>query len=93
MLPAAGNGFETFTSDPLQMTDKLDLRTVLAATDWNGRQDTIGSYIHVSPTPGVTPAALISVSFNAGGAATNIAMVNKPTNATLSNLLAHSITS
>jgi beta-glucanase (GH16 family) len=89
VIPAAGHGVEAFTSNILAMGDTLDLTTALAATDWNGSAATLANYLKVTDS---SKAATLSISANSGGAGVVIATIDGATNATLSSLLAHSIT-
>jgi aryl-phospho-beta-D-glucosidase BglC (GH1 family) len=89
IIPAAGNGYETFTSDILQTSNTLDLRSMLAATEWAGDTASIGDFVHVASDG---QGAIVSVSSSAGGAATAVATIDSATTATLSTLLAHAIT-
>jgi endoglucanase len=89
VIPAAGNGYETFTSDILQSSSMLDLRSVLAATEWSGDAASIGNFVQVASDG---QNAIVSVSSSAGGAATAVATIDGATTATLSTLLAHAIT-
>jgi hypothetical protein len=89
VIPAAGHGVEAFTSNILAIGDTLDLTTALAATDWNGSAITLSNYLKVTDSP---KAATLSISATSGGAGVAIATIDGATNATLSSLLAHSIT-
>jgi hypothetical protein len=80
---------EAFTSNILAMGDTLDLTTALAATDWNGSAATLANYLKVTDS---SKAATLSISATSGGAGVAIATIDGATNATLSSLLAHSIT-
>jgi hypothetical protein len=89
VIPAAGNGVETFTSNILAMGDTLNLTTALAATNWNGLDSTLPNYLKVTDS---TQAATLSISATFGGSGVVIATIDGATTATLSSLLAHSIT-
>jgi hypothetical protein len=89
VLPAAGKGFDTFTSDILTTSDKLDLRTALAATDWNGDAAALPGYLSVTNTQHGS-AVLVSATAHATGV--GIASMHSAGGMTLSDLLAHSIT-
>jgi hypothetical protein len=89
ILPAAGNGTANFTSDILNSGDTLDLKTALAATNWNGSASTLSNYLTVTDS---SQGAAVSMSSTSGGAATAFANITGATNLDLSTLLAHSIT-
>ena len=89
VIPAAGNGVEAFTSNILAMGDTLNLTTALAATNWNGSASTLSNYLKVTDS---AHAATLSISAISGGSGVVIATIDGATTATLSSLLAHSIT-
>jgi hypothetical protein len=89
VIPAAGNGVEAFTSNILAMGDTLNLTTALAATNWNGSASTLPNYLKVADS---TKAATLSISARSSGSGVVIATIDGATTATLSSLLAHSIT-
>jgi hypothetical protein len=89
VLPAAGNGAEIFTSNILAMGDRLDLTTALAATNWNGSASTLPNYLTVTDS---AQAATLSISATSGGRRVAIATIDGANTASLSSLLASSIT-
>jgi hypothetical protein len=89
VIPAAGNGVEAFTSNILALGDTLNLTTALAATNWNGSASTLSNYLKVTDS---TQGATLSISATSGGSGVAIATIDGATTATLSSLLAHSIT-
>jgi hypothetical protein len=89
LIPAAGNGVAAFTSNILAMGDTLDLTTALAATNWNGADSTLPNYLNVTDS---TQGATLSISATSAGSGVAIATIDGATTATLSSLLAHSIT-
>jgi hypothetical protein len=89
ILPAAGKGTDSFSSNILNAGDTLDLKTALAATSWNGSASTLANYLTVADS---ASAATLSVSATSGGPGTVIATINGASTATLSSLLAHAIT-
>jgi hypothetical protein len=89
VIPAAGNGVEAFTSNILAMGDTLNLTTALAATNWNGSASTLSNYLKVTDS---AQGATLSISATSGGSGVAIATIHGATTATLSSLLAHSIT-
>jgi hypothetical protein len=89
ILPAAGNGTDTFTSNILNNKgDTLDFKTALAATSWNGTSATLPNYLTVTNASG---KAVISIAATSGGTGTTIATLSSSTSLSLSTLLAHSI--
>ena len=89
VVPAAGHGAEIFTSNILAMGDRLDLTSALAATNWNGTASTLPNYLTVTDS---AQAATLSISATSGGQRVAIATINGANTASLSSLLASSIT-
>ncbi len=89
VLAAAGHGAEIFATNILTMGDTLDLRSALAATNWNGSAATLSNYLTVTDSK---QGATLSISATSGGLGVVIATIDGATTATLSSLLAHSIT-
>jgi hypothetical protein len=89
VVPAAGQGAEIFTSNILAMGDKLDLTTALRATNWNGTASTLPNYLTVTDS---AQAATLSISATSGGRPVAIATIDGANTASLSSLLASSIT-
>jgi hypothetical protein len=89
VLPAAGKGYDAFTSNILTGTDKLDLRTALAATNWNGATSTLSKYLSVTDS---SQGAVVSVAPTSGGVGAAIASISGATTANLTTLLAHAVT-
>ena len=88
VLPAAGHGAESFTSNILAMGDTLDLTTALAATNWNGSASTLSNYLKVANS---AKGATLSISATSGGSGVVIATIDGASTASLSSLLASSI--
>lgn len=89
ILPAAGHGSDTFTSNILAAGDTLDLKTALAATNWNGMTSTLSHYLTVTDS---AQGARLSIAPTSGGAGVAIATIDGATAVTRSSLLAHAIT-
>jgi hypothetical protein len=89
ILPAAGKGTDSFTSNILTIGDTLDLKTALAATSWTGSASTLSKYLTVTDS---AAGATLSVVPKHGGVGVAIASITGDTTATLSSVLAHSIT-
>ena len=88
VIPAAGKGYDNFTSNILNTGDTLDLRTALAATNWTGTTATLAKYLSVVDN---SQGAVLSIAPTSGGAGVAIATINGATTASLTTLLAHSI--
>jgi len=88
VIPAAGKGYDTFTSDILK-NDTLDFTSALQATSWNGTAGALTGYLHLSTASG---NAVISISSSVGGTATAVATIRGGGSETFTSLLAHSIT-
>jgi hypothetical protein len=88
ILPAAGHGTDTFSSNVLSTGDTLDLKPALAATNWNGATSTLPAYVTVSDT---SSGAVVSIAATSGGAGTPIATITGATSLNLTALLTHSI--
>ncbi len=89
ILPAAGKGTDSFTGNILNLGDTVDLKTALAATNWNGAAATLSQYLTVADS---TKGATVSIAATSGGAGAAIATINGATTLNLSGLLAHAIT-
>ena len=89
ILPAAGHGSVSFTSNILTTADVLDLKPALAATNWNGAAATLANYLTVSDQ---ASGATLSIAATSGGAGVAIASIAGASSANLSSLLAHAIT-
>jgi len=87
-VPAAGKGSVTFSTNILNTNDTLDLKTALAATNWNRTASSLSNYLKVVDS---AKGATLSISSTSGGAAVAIATINGATTATLTSVLAHSI--
>jgi plastocyanin len=86
VLAAAGQGFDTITNFTDLNGDVLDLRTALAATNWNGQANTLANYVKVTDSNGSTT---LSVADKGTGGGTAIALLSGAGNLNLSDLLAH----
>jgi hypothetical protein len=71
------------------MGDRLDLTTALAATNWDGSASTLPNYLTVADS---AKGATLSVSATPDGRRVAIATIDGASNATLSTVLASSIT-
>ena len=89
ILPAAGNGSDTFTSDITAAGGTLDLTAALAATDWNGSASTLSDYVTLANS---SAGAVLAVAPTSGGTGVAIATLEGAATATLSSLLPHLIT-
>lgn len=89
VVPPAGRGYDNFTTNILNIGDTLDLRSVLAATNWNGAAATLSNYLTVTDN---TQGMVLSVAATSGGAPVGIASIAGATTAKLSTLLVHALT-
>ena len=89
VLPPASNEALAFTNDVINTTATLDLRTALAAGDWNGAASNLPHYLGVTDRP---QGAVISIATIFNGSGRVIATIPGATSLDLSTLLAHSIT-
>ncbi len=90
VLPAAGQGYDTFAGNILNIAgDMLDLQPALAATGWNGQASTLAQYLSVADS---SQGAVLAIAPTAGAAAVAVASINGATTASLSTLLTHAIT-
>ena len=88
-VPAAGHGTDTFTSNILASGDTLDLKTALAATNWNGAAASLAKYLTVTDS---AQGASLAIAPTSGGVGVTIAVINGATTLNLTGLLAHAIT-
>ena len=89
VIPAAGKGSDIFTSNILTAGDTLDLRTALAATNWNGSTAALSSYLSVFSS---SQGAVLSIASTSGGKGVAIATIDGATDTSLSTVLAHALT-
>ncbi len=88
ILPAAGNGTDAFTSDILATGNTLDLKTALAATNWNRAASTLSNYLTVTDS---AQGAALSIAPTSGGVGVTIATISG-SGTNLAGLLAHAFT-
>ena len=89
VIPAAGKGYDTFTTDVFNLNDVLDLRPALKATNWTGTASTLSKYLSVVDS---SQGAALSISATSGGAKAAIALIGGANTTNLSTLLTHAIT-
>jgi hypothetical protein len=93
VLPAAGNGTDSFTgtssANIFTAGDTLDLSAALAATDWNGAASTVSNYLTVIDS---AQGAVLAVAPTSGGTGVVIGTIGGATNASLADVLAHALT-
>ncbi len=70
VLSSAAGAMDVISAAVLQAGDLVDLRSVLAATSWNGAASTVGTYLHTRLSGADT---ILSVTPAAGAASTDIA--------------------
>jgi hypothetical protein len=91
VLPQAGQGDDAIYGYVLQNQDTLDLRPLLAATDWNGSAATIGKFLQTGAPGGVNTVISVTPSGMAGAASHAVATLYGSGPVSLSTLLAHSL--
>lgn len=89
VIPRAGNGYDTFANNILDLGDTLDLRTALNATTWDGSASTLASYLTVTDS---AQGAVLAITPTIGGTPVGIATIDGATTATLASLLPHTLT-
>ncbi len=89
VIPAAGKGYDHFTTNVLTAGDTFDLRTALAATNWNGAASTLSKYLSLAPQ---SQAAVLSIAPTSGGVGVAVATIDGAATTTLTGLLSHAIT-
>ncbi|MDR3537896.1 MAG: type I secretion C-terminal target domain-containing protein, partial [Acetobacteraceae bacterium] len=77
------------TSNVLTSGDTMDLRTALAATNWNGSAATLSKYLSVASN---STGAVLSISPTSGGSSFAVATIQGATGTNYATLLAHAIT-
>ena len=87
----AGQGTDAIHGFLLQGQDKLDLRSLLAATNWTGSTATLGNFLHVGAPDGSDAVISVTPSGKVGGASHNVATLFDSGPVSLSTLLAHSL--
>jgi Ca2+-binding RTX toxin-like protein len=87
VTPGAGQGLDDFYGYVLQNGDVLDFTAALKGTAWDRKVSDVGSYLHVGMSGN---DAIISISNNAGGAASKAADLHGSGAVDLKTLLAHS---
>lgn len=90
VLPKAGQGTDTINGNVFNDGDTLDLRTLLAGTQWNGDTSTLGNFLNTSQNGNDT---ILSVDPTGSGAAgTQVADFVSSGSIGLSTLLSHALT-
>jgi hypothetical protein len=87
----AEQGIDAIHGFLLQGQDKLDLRSLLAATNWTGGTATLGNFLHVGAPDGSDTVISVTPSGKVGGASHNVATLFDSGPVSLSTLLAHSL--
>ena len=91
ILPAAQNGDDTIYGYVIPDGDTFDLRTLLAATKWNGSQSTMGNFIRMS-TSGSNAVISVTPTGAVSGGSYAVATLEGSGAVSLTTLLAHAIT-
>jgi hypothetical protein len=91
VLPGANQGYDDVFGWVAQNGDQFDLRSLLAATSWNGDGATIGDFVKVNMS-GNDAVIAVDPSGGAGAGSADVAMFHSSGAMDLSTLLAHAIT-
>jgi hypothetical protein len=89
-LPATGSGSAVFNAAVLTDGDVFGLKAALAATQWTGTSNTLGSFLHTLQS-GANTQLLVSAAPTSAATGTLLATFNS-SNLSLSTILAHSLT-
>lgn len=91
VLPAAGGGSDTIYGAVFSNGDTLDLRQLLAATNWNGQTSTLSEYLHMT-TSGHSANAVLEARDTPTAHWSSVATFEGAGGVSISTLLAHAIT-
>ena len=89
VIPAANAGNDTIYGSELSNGDTFDLRSALAATNWNGASSALSQYLHLSSKGGVET---LSISSKANGSSAAVAQFENTGSFSLTTFLAHALT-
>lgn len=92
VLPQGGAGFDNIFGSILQNNDVLDLRFMLAGTQWDGSQASLGNYVAVQTMNGSDSVISVNPTGQSGGASSDVATLHNAGAVTLAALLAHAVT-
>ena len=92
VVPAANKGYDDIFGKVMTNGDKLDLRPLLAGTNWKGDLPSIGNFIKLT-TSGSSAVISVDPSGVANGATYAVGKLEGSGALSLNTLLAHSITS
>lgn len=88
VLPPGGGGMDIINGSVLQANDLMDLRPVLAATEWNGSNSTLGTYLSTRVRGSDT---ILSVKAASRGASHHIARFTGAGAVSLATVIQHAI--
>ncbi|HUB14398.1 MAG TPA: family 16 glycosylhydrolase [Acetobacteraceae bacterium] len=91
VLPPARQGDDTIYGYVMQDGDTFDLRALLAATNWNGTQATLGEFIGIA-TSGGNAVISVTPTGEASGGTYAVATLEGSGPVSLQSLLAHAMT-
>jgi hypothetical protein len=89
VIPIAGQGSDMFTSNILLEGDTLDLRTALAATNWNGERSTLKGYLTLVAS---AKGAVLSIRPTSGAVGVAVATIDGVITTHLRTLLVDALT-
>ncbi len=87
-----GAGHDDIFGYVLQNQDILDMRSMLAGTQWNHTDATLGNFLRVSSANGSDAILTVTPAGVAGGASYNVATLHGSGAVSLATVLAHSLT-
>jgi hypothetical protein len=90
-LPGAGQGYDDIYGYVMNNGDQIDMRGLLAGTNWNGDPAMIGNYVSVTQS-GTNAVIKVDPGGTVGGASDVVATLQGAGPLSLGTLLAHSIT-
>ncbi|HEY1931240.1 MAG TPA: type I secretion C-terminal target domain-containing protein [Acetobacteraceae bacterium] len=92
VIPQAGQGTDAIYGYVLQDNDTLDMRSLLAATQWNGNAATLSDFVQVSAPDGADAVISVDPSGKAGGASYHVATLYGAGPVSVATVLSHSLT-
>jgi hypothetical protein len=90
ILPALGDGFDTIYGDVLQNGTVFDFRPLLAHTEWDGSQSTIGDFVKLANQNGSTQIQ-VDAAGTSSGSSTAVAILVGQIAPSLDSLLLHTM--
>jgi hypothetical protein len=92
VLPQAGQGTDSIYGYVLLNNDTLDMRSLLAATQWNGNAATLADFVQVSAPDGADAVISVDPSGKSGGTTYHVATLYGAGPVSVATVLSHSLT-